>query len=163
MALTRDIAAMWRRPGTVWDRLLAAGRREDLALTHALVGGLLHFIAASPGSARAAFLDPAVPLEARLFWSAMLFVFLIPLILWLMTMLLGGIASLAGRPLFGYRLRLALFWSLVAAAPATLLVGLVAGLIGPGVELQLVSGLWLLAFGVFAVMGLTRPDDTKVA
>ncbi len=158
MALTRDITAMWCRPGSVWDRLIAAGRREDLALTHALVGGVLHFVAASPSAARAAFEDPAVPLEARLFWSAMLFVFLAPLILWLATMAAGGIAGLLGDPRFGYRLRLTLFWALLAATPATLLMGLVAGLIGPGIELQLIAGLWIVAFGVFTVTGLTRPN-----
>jgi hypothetical protein len=63
----------------------------------------------------------------------------------------------------GYRLRLALFWSLVAAAPAVLLMGMVAGLIGPGVQLQLVSGLWLLAFAVFTVTGLTRPANPQEA
>lgn len=163
MALTRDIAAMWRRPARVWDRLIAAGRREDLALTHALVGGVLHFVAASPAAARQAHFDPTVPLEARLFWQGMLFVFLAPIILWALTMLLGGVARLFRRPVFGYRLRLVVFWSLLAAAPATLLMGLVAGLIGPGVELQLVAGLWILAFGAFTVIGLTRPDWTRLA
>lgn len=161
MALTLDIARMWRRPGAVWDRLLAAGRREDLALTHALIGGVLHFVAASPAASRAAYLDPSVPLEARLFWQAMLFVFVAPIMLWAATMVIGGLAGLLGHKGLGYRLRLALFWSLLAVSPATLLMGLVAGLIGPGLELQLVSGLWLLAFGLFIVMGLTRPVATQ--
>jgi Na+/H+-dicarboxylate symporter len=162
MALTRDIVAMWRRPGTVWDRLIAAGRREDLALTHALVGGVVHFIAASPAAARTSYIDPAVPVEARLFWQALLFVFVLPLIVWLCTMLVGGIAGLLGRRQLGYQLRLTLFWSLLAAAPMALLLGLVAGLIGPGGQMQLVAGLWIVAFGGFTIMGLIRPNWAKV-
>jgi hypothetical protein len=156
MPVTTDIVATWRRPGAVFDRLIRAGRREDLALSYAITGGILHFIAATPSAARMAYLDPSVPLEARLFWLAMTFVFLVPLVTWFATMFVGWLAKLTGSVDFGYRLRLTLFWSLVAAAPAALLMGMTLGFIGHGLEYSITAFFWVGAVLVFVFKGLTR-------
>ena len=158
MPVTTDIVAMWRRPGAVFDRLIRAGRREDLALSYAITGGILHFIASTPSAARMSYLDPTVPLEARLFWLAMTFVFLAPLVIWFVSMLVGWLAKLMGYVDFGYRLRLTLFWSLVAAAPASLLMGMTLGFLGQGLEYSLTAFFWVGAILFFVFKGLTRPE-----
>jgi hypothetical protein len=50
--------------------------------------------------------------------------------------------------------RLALFWALLAASPLMLLNGLVAGFIGPGLELRIVGFLWFAFFLWFWLAGL---------
>jgi len=48
---------------------------------------------------------------------------------------------------------LALFWALLASTPVVLLAGLTAGLIGPGIELQIVGLMWLVVFFWFWIGG----------
>ena len=157
MAVTQDIAATWRGPSAVFDRMIRGGQGDDVILIHAILGGLLHFVAMAPAQSRAAFLDPSVPLEARLFWAALFFVLVLPLGLWLITLILGGIAGLFGKKQFGRRLRLSLFWALLAASPAALLVGLTAGFVGEGSALSLTSLVWVGAALYFYVKGIANP------
>ena len=63
---------------------------------------------------------------------------------------LAALAHLVAR-LFGakgswYGARIALFWALLAVSPLMLLQGLVAGFLGQGVQLSLISGLVFVAF-----------------
>lgn len=143
MAVTSDIVATWRRPARVMRKLLAMGRREDRALAILIAACFVIFIAQWPRLSREAFFDPTVPLEARLGAALFGWIFLMPLFAYG----LGAVTHLVGK-LFGgrgswYSARFALFWSLLAASPAWLLYGLVAGFIGPGPE-QTVAGVILL-------------------
>ena len=154
MPLTADIAATYRGPGRVVRRLLAMGRREDRALMLLLVACVLLFVAQAPYQARLAHLDPDLPLSAALYWSALLWVFLVPLLFYLLAALAWGVSRLARRRISGYAIRLGLFWALLAATPAALLAGLVAAFIGPGPALQVVGLLWLALFLWFWIAGL---------
>jgi hypothetical protein len=60
---------------------------------------------------------------------------------------------LGGRGSF-FAARIVLFWALLAVAPLMLLRGLVAGLIGPGPQLVIVSGVTFAVFLWFWIVGL---------
>ena len=154
MSLTRDIVATYKGPASVLRGFFAQGRQEVRALVFLLLGCLLIFVAQAPFQAREAQLDPDVPLEARLYWSAFLWIFIMPLLLYAFTALIWLLARLARRRLSGYAIRLSLFWAILASSPVLLLMGLVAGLIGPGIQLQAVALIALCVFGWFWITGL---------
>lgn len=148
MAVTTDIVATWRRPGTVMRRLLAMGRREDRALAILIVACLIIFIAQWPRLSREAYLaaEGEPPLEAR-----MAITFFAMLMIWpLMAYALAGLTHLVARAFGGrgswYSARLALFWSLLASSPAWLFYGLVTGFIGPGPAQTVAGAILVIAF-----------------
>ncbi len=154
MALTQDILATYRGPSKVMGRFLSQGRNEVRALLFVLLSGLMIFIAASPFQAREAQLDPDGPLAVRLYWSAFLWIFIMPLLMYGFTALIWVVSRVARAKVSGFDIRLTLFWSLLASTPILLLLGLVAGLIGPGVQLKAVGTIWLCVFGWFWISGL---------
>ena len=144
MTVSTDILATWRSPRAVMRAKLAEGPREDRALATLFGACLLIFIAELPGLARAAHLDPSVPLAARIGGALLATLFLLPLVFYA----LAGVSYL-GLRLRGWRgsafpARLALFWSLLATGPLVLAAGLVSGLAGPG-TLARIAGLAVLA------------------
>lgn len=159
MALTRDIAASYRGPGAVVRRLLAMGPREDRLLAFVMGFCVVAFIAQMPALARRAHLEG---LELNMLMGGALLgtVILLPLALYLLAWLSGLVVRLFGTRAghggagAGFGARLALFWALIASTPALLLHGLVAGLIGPGVEQTAVGALWFALFAWFWIAGL---------
>ncbi|KFI31881.1 YIP1 family protein [Haematobacter massiliensis] len=131
MAITTEILRSYRTPGAVVRRRLLDGVREDRALAVLMAACLVMFVAQWPRLAREAHLDPTIPLDARLGGALLGWLFLAPLFFYL----LAGLSHLVARLLGGrgsyHSARVALFWSLLAAAPLFLLNGLVAGLVGP--------------------------------
>lgn len=161
MALTSDIVATYKGPSRVIGRFLGQGRNEVRALLFVLIAGLLMFIAAAPYQAREAQLNPDGPLEVRLYWSAFLFIFIIPLLLYGLAALIWMVSKVARMPVSGYEVRFTLFWALLASTPVLLLLGLVAGMIGQGAQLQLVGFIWLAVFGWFWISGLLVAARTE--
>lgn len=166
MALSTDIVATWRRPGQVMRKLLSMGRREDRAIAILMAACFIIFIAQWPRLSRDAFLDPSVPLDARIGGALFGWMFWAPLLAYA----LGGVSHLVAR-LFGgrgswYSARLALFWALLATTPAWLLQGMMAGFLGPGPALQLVGVFVLGAFLTiwsFALREAEREPEAEVA
>ncbi|MHC9237152.1 YIP1 family protein [Pseudooceanicola sp. 502str34] len=153
MSILRDIAATYRRPGAVLRRHLRAGEREDRALATLMAGCLLIFVAQWPRLSREAFLT-GEELSPLLGSTLMAWVFLAPLLLYGIAALAHVVARIAsGRGTF-YTARMALFWSILAAAPVLLLHGMVAGFIGPGPALDLVGLAWLAIFLWFWIAGM---------
>ena len=117
-----------------------------------MLGCGLVFVAQWPRLARRAALDDAVPLEALLGGALMAWGVIMPLALYG----IAGLSHLVARALGGqgafFGARLALFWALVAAAPAWLLYGLTAGMIGSGPALSIVG---FLAFAAFLFVWLS--------
>lgn len=112
-------------------------------MVYMTVACLLFFVAQWPRLSREAFLDPSIPLEARLGGALLGWLFIAPLAFYG----LGALTHLTAR-LFGgqgsfYAARLALFWSLLVISPLVLLLGLVSGFIGQG-PAQNATGLLLL-------------------
>jgi hypothetical protein len=147
MSVSRDIVATWRRPRTVMRSLLAQGRREDRALMFLILACGIIFVSqwpvisreaaldargrAATGAARDHLLRVADDLAARLLRARQ-----------------PDAPDRAARWAGGqfYSARLALFWTLLASAPAWLFYGLVRGFIGPGPAQTLVGIGLVLAF-----------------
>lgn len=146
MSVAQDIVATWRRPRQVMRKLLSMGQREDRALMFLMLGCGLIFVAQWPSLSRQAFEDPSVPLQARIGGALMGWLFWAPL----MCYALAGVSRLVGMIFRGrgtwYSTRLALFWTMLATAPAWLFAGLVNGFLEPGPAQQIVGAGLLLAF-----------------
>jgi hypothetical protein len=126
MSVSRDIVATWRRPRTVMRSLLAQGRREDRALMFLILACGIIFVSQWPVISREAALDAAgAPLQARLAITFFAWLMIWPLAFYG----IGSLTHLVLRALGGrgsyYTARLALFWTLLASAPAWLFYGLV--------------------------------------
>lgn len=158
MSITDDIMATYRGPGRVIERFMRQGRNEVRALLFVLIGGLLVFIASAPFQAREAQIDPDGPLAVRLYWSAFLWIFLLPLMMYGFAAVVWMMSKLARKRITGYAARLTLFWALLASTPVLLLLGLVAGMIGPGAQLNVVVVIWLAVFGWFWLGGLIAAE-----
>ncbi|RKF17045.1 YIP1 family protein [Roseovarius spongiae] len=157
MPVTRDIVATYRGPGRVMRRLLAAGPREDRALAILMAGCAVMFVAQWPRIAREAHLAGR-ELNADLGASLLAWVFLAPLIFYLLALLSHwGARALGGRG-SPYGARLALFWAFLASMPVLLLNGLVAGFIGSGPALQAVGLIWCAVFAWFWIGGLREAE-----
>jgi len=161
VALTSDIVATYRGPATVVRRFLAQGRNEVRGLLFMLIAGVLMFVAVTPYQAREAQLDPDIPLQARLYWSAFFYILIVPILVYLFAAVIWFLARVARRRVTGYQIRFTLIWALLASTPVMLLMGLTAGFIGPGIQLQLLGFVWLGVFGWFWSAGLLSADGAE--
>lgn len=161
MALTQDIIATYKGPQRVVARFLAQGRNEVRALLFVLIAGVLMFISVTPYQAREAQLDPDIPMEARLYWSAFFYILILPILIYIFALIVWGVARIARRQITGYEIRFTLIWALLATTPLMLLMGLTAGFMGPGLQLQVLGLIWLLVFGWFWVSGLLSADGAS--
>ena len=153
MAVTTNISATYRGPGRVMRRLLDMGHREDRALAYLMGGCAVMFIAQLPRLSREAHLQGG-DLDMLMGGALLGWIFIAPLALYLVGALSHLVAKLFGGKGSFYGARLALFWALLAASPLFLLNGLVAGFIGPGLELQLAGSIWLACLLWFWIRGL---------
>ena len=153
MPVTSDIAATYRGPGRVLRRLLGMGTREDRALVILMAGCVVVFIAQWPRLAREAHLT-GQDLYPLLGGTLMAWLFIAPLVFYALAFVSYGLLRALGGRLSGFDARLALFWAFLAASPLILLHGLVAGFIGPGLELKLIGALWLAVFLWFWIAGM---------
>ncbi len=158
MSLTQDIFATYKGPRRVVARFLAQGRNEVRALLFVLIAGVLMFIAVAPYQAREAQLDPDIPLQARLYWSALFYILIVPIFLYLFAVIAWPFVWIFRRPVTGYEVRFTLFWALLASTPVMMLLGLTAGFMGPGIQLQALGLIWFIVFGWFWVSGLLSTD-----
>ncbi|WP_187430653.1 hypothetical protein ROLI_021040 [Roseobacter fucihabitans] len=159
MAVTRNITATYRNPSKVMRGLLSLGPREDRALAYLMAACLIVFIAQMPRLARQAHIEGS-ELDMLMGASLMAWVFIAPLMLYTLAAISHLMAKLFRGKGSHYGARLALFWALLAASPLMLLNGLVAGFIGPGLELQLVGMAWFGAFMWFWIGGLIAAERT---
>ncbi|MEQ8903115.1 MAG: YIP1 family protein [Roseovarius sp.] len=158
MPVTSDIVATYRGPRRVVRRLLDIGEREDRALILVITACVLIFVAQAPWQARLAHFDPSVPIEARLYWSSFFWILIMPLLLYLLAFLSHLVARTLGGNGSGYGARIALFWAFLAVSPVSLLLGIVAGFVGPGPGLQGVGLIWCGVFGWFWLSGLREAE-----
>jgi len=158
MPVSTDILESYVRPRQVFRRKLEGGAHEGRALATLIGACLLIFVAQWPGLARAAHVDPAIPLDARMGGALLGTLFLLPPIAYAV----AALSHLAARAFGGtgsfFSARLALFWSLLAVSPLMLLQGLVRGFIGPGPALTLVGLAVLATFLMFWVTSLFESE-----
>lgn len=158
MSVSVDILRSWRHPRAVMRTLLDGAPREDRALIFLMTACLLIFIGQWPRVLRDSYVDPSTPLDARLGGALMAWMFIVPLVGYV----LAALAHLAARMFGGqgswYSARLALFWSLLAVAPAWLAYGLLAGYLGAGVILTVAGG---VAFAAFLIIWLSSMVEAE--
>ena len=162
MSLSREILATYRGPGKVVARLLSQGPREDRALMLVMAACALFFIAQMPALSRQAHLEET-ELNPLLGGALLAWLVLAPLLFYLVAFLSLLVAKLFGGKGSAYGARLALFWALLAATPLVLLNGLVAGLMGPGLQLTLVGLVWFAVFLWFWLSGLAAAQKAVQA
>ena len=139
----------WWAPGRVVTSL--RGTPERVLIVILMAAMLVFLIAQAPGHARAAHLDPSVPLEARMGGALLAVMFMMPLLAYALAELVAFLSRLTPWPVASPDSRLALFWALLAVAPAMLLAGLVEGFVGPGAALSLVRV--VAGFGFLVIWG----------
>ncbi len=162
MSLSREILATYRGPGKVVARLLSQGPREDRALMLVMAACALFFIAQMSALSRQAHLEET-ELNPLLGGALLAWLVLAPLLFYLVAFLSHLVAKLFGGKGSAYGARLALFWALLAATPLVLLNGLVAGLMGPGLQLTLVGLVWFAVFLWFWLSGLAAAQKAVQA
>ncbi len=153
MSVVADMVATWRRPGAVIRRRAGNEPREDRALAVLMGACLLVFVAQWPRLARQATLS-GEEINPLLGGALFAWMFIMPLVLYALGTASHLVARLFAGRASAYQARFALFWALLAASPAWLLWGLVAGFVGPGPGMQAVGLLALGAFLYFWAMGL---------
>lgn len=151
------VLASWRRPGQVVRGLSPMSEGAMLAV---LMGAMLVFlIAQAPGHARAAALDPAVPMAGRMAGALTAVLLMMPLVAYVVASLVALASRLTRWRLTAEDSRLALFWALLAISPGMLLAGLVEGLIGLGPALtitRLIAGIGFLFIWGGGIRALAR-------
>lgn len=143
------ILESWWAPRRVVRGLAAMPERVKLVVLMAAM--LMFLVAQAPLRAREAQLDPSVPFEARMSGALLAVMFLMPLLAYGLALLVGFISHVTPWRLSPEDSRLALFWSLLAVAPAMLLWGLVAGMVGPGPAQRLTEA--LVGIGFLVIWG----------
>ena len=143
------IMQSWWAPGRVVASLRGAPERVLIVILMAAM--LIFLIAQAPGHARAAHLDPSVPFEARMGGALLAVMFMMPLLAYALAEVVAFLSRLTPWPVASPDSRLALFWALLAVAPAMLLAGLVEGFVGPGAALSLVRV--VAGFGFLVIWG----------
>lgn len=154
MAVSTDIVRTWRGPRAVLRELLAQGTREDRALVYLMVGQLIVFVSRLPALQREAVLGEG-DFTRDATYAFFGLVMLAPLMFYLLAEIARWLARALGVVITSYEGRLALFWAWLAAAPASLLYGMLVGFNGvdePGT--RVVGGIWLFAVVWFWVQGL---------
>jgi len=155
MSVTSDIAATYWRPRKVFHRLFHMEAREERALKLVFAGCLMMFVAQTPRLARAAYLQ-GQDLLPMMGTTLAAWIFVAPLMLYALSYLSYLILRAFGGQCPGVSARLALFWAFLAASPVVLLHGLVAGFVGPGVQLNIVGASWCALFLWFWLVGLAE-------
>lgn len=157
MTVSTDLLSSWRSPRQGLRRHLARGVSEPFAFTLLLVFLILTFIGQWPVAARAAYLANDPSIAPRIL--ALAFAVLATIPFWY---LLAAVSRLIARLLGGkgnwYAARVALFWALATVSPLMLLQGLVAGMVGPGPALALVT---TLVGGAFVWLWLTMLHEAE--
>ena len=132
---------------------------ERVKLAVLMLAMLIFLIAQAPSNARLAQLDPSVPFQARMGGALLGVMFMMPIIAYGVAALVAGLSRLTPWRLTPEDSRLALFWALLAVAPAMLLAGLVAGMIGHGPALtaaQAICGIGFLTIWGAGITALAR-------
>ena len=145
MSVIGDILQAWTDPkGLIRAKTILP--REDRALATVMGACLLLFVAEWPSMARAAALDPSVPMEARIGGGLMAVIFVMPLVMYGVAWASRLVAGVFGGKGSSYSARMALFMALLAMTPLALISGLAKGLQGPGFAANLTGAAALAGF-----------------
>ena len=161
MSVLQDVVQTYRNPRAVFRRRVGDGPREDRALAVLMFACALVFAAQMPRLARQAF-ETGEELNMLMGGALLAWLFIMPLVLYALGTLSHVIARIFGGKGSTYSARFALFWALLCATPLWLLWGLVAGFIGPSVQLSLVGFVALVVFVLFWSINLREAERGPV-
>ena len=153
MAAVDDIWRSYRSPRQVVRGHLARTRAEPRLFTLLFSALFVVFVAQWPRLARQQFENPDLPMPGLLLGTAMALAALVPFVYLLAWLVTQALRLIGGRG-DGYGGRLALFWALLAVSPLMLLHGLVQGMIGPGLQANVIGGIVFFVFALFWGAGL---------
>lgn len=145
MGVASDILRAYVAPRTVFRARVGGAPREDRALVILMVACLLIFVGRWPALQREA-VETGQDFQVLAGGTLFAWLFIMPLVAYAIGAASHAVARLFGGQGTGYAARFALFWALLVASPLWLLAGLVAGFIGPGMQLQIVGAVALLSF-----------------
>lgn len=152
MSVAAEIVRSWRRPRASMARVLRSGAGEERALAFLMIACLLFFVARLPALREAAAQPDGPPFAGLAAGAALGAMILAPLVFYGVGTLSHWVARALGGRGSALAARLALFWSLLAVAPLTLLVSALATL--PGLAgLASVGGLAVGALFLFVWAG----------
>lgn len=154
MSVVLDILRTYRSPRAVAARRIAGRPREDRALAVLLGGCGLIFVAQLPRLAREAWADPTIPFDGRMAGALFGWLMVMPLVFYALALLVTLVLRVASGQVPGFRVRMALFWALLAASPLWLLAGLMAGFAGDTAGTTLFQAFAVGGFLTFAASGL---------
>ena len=154
MSITADIVRTYRSPGAVVREYAARGGGEDRAFLVLMLACGLIFVAQWPRLSREAYLTDR-PLDMMIGGALMGWVFVAPLLLYVLAALSILLMRALGRAPRPADARFALFWALLSAAPLWLIYGLAAGFAGPGRTLSVIGAVAFAAFLWFWWAGLS--------
>ncbi|MEE9427762.1 MAG: YIP1 family protein [Paracoccaceae bacterium] len=146
MGLALDIVRTWRHPRQVMARFLSQGQREDRVFMFLMFACALIFLSRWPGLVRLSLLNPDTPLNILLGGALFGWLFIVPPAAYVLAAFTRLTARLFGGQGSWYSARLALFWSLLAAAPFWIVNGLVSGYGVPDIWQKAVGAIALAAF-----------------
>ena len=161
MSVVQDIARTYVRPRLVQSRRMSGPPREDRALAILMASCGLIFVAQWPRLSREAYLDPSIAIDARMAGALFGWILVMPLVFYALSLALYGILRVMGAETTGSRVRMGLFWALLASTPLWLLAGLMLGFSGSSTGTYIVSGLTLAGFLCFAIFGLVEAAVTR--
>ncbi|WP_106203750.1 hypothetical protein [Aliiruegeria haliotis] len=163
MSVTTEILHTYRAPRVVMRRLLGSmagdDRPEARALVYLLAGCFIIFVGQLPGllavPLTAADAPPREALVGITFFSWM---FIWPLLFYLLAALGHVMARLfRGKGSFATA-RMALFWTVLAVSPLMLFRGMVETMIGPGPQLMVADTLVGVAFCALWAISLLEAE-----
>lgn len=158
MGMAIDIFHSWRHPRQVMALRLSQDRQEGRLFMYLLLSCLLIFMSRWPGLAREAQIDPSTPLDMRLGGALFAWMFIVPLLLYVIAALSHVVSRVLGGKGSWYSARLALFWSLLAATPFWLMNGMAVGYAVPAGWQQAIGAIALAAFLLIWLSSLIQAE-----
>ncbi len=155
MSVATEIMRTWRHPRVVMARVVGGAKREDRAAAYLMAGAFLTFVAQWPWLSRTAYVEGDA-VDRLIAYGFLFWIAVFPISLYILAALLHVVRKLSGGQGTLYTARVAVFWSLLAATPATLLFGLTLGFIGPSLQASIVGMIAFIAFILFTAIGLAE-------
>lgn len=153
MGVATDIARTYRAPRAVIRHRIGMGEREGAALATLMLACVLIFVSQWPRLSRQAF-ETGQELDMLIGGTLLSWLFMMPLIFYVLAFLAELVLRIGGPAPSGFSVRMATFWSLLAATPLWLLWGLTAGFVGSGAAANVTGAAALAAFVIFWISGL---------
>ncbi len=161
MPVSRDIAAMYRRPRTVVRGLADMGVREDRAIAWLMIGCFLVFLSRLPALQRGA-VQTGSDFQQDTIYAFFALMMVAPLLFYLIAFIAFLGAKVVRPAATTYGARLAVFWGWLAATPLALFYGLLVGFNGlehPGTTA--VGAIWLAVLVWFWISGLIETSKER--